>query len=442
MHVARRSLLFAAAGSSALAVGGLVARPATAADPAPTASRVPVPPSGMSPKRLAGYEPYWRQVASHYAMTRKVTNLENGMFGANPRAVRESYADWTERIQHENSWYMRNEYPADADQARSRLARALGCDVGEVAFTRGATEALQTLIGGYRLLKPGDQVGYVDLDYDSMQYAMQWLRDRRGAEVVTAAIPEPATREAVLATYRRLLDDHPRLRLLLLTHLSHRTGLVMPIAEITEMAEKRGVDVIVDAAHSWGQLDFHVTDLKAPFVGFNLHKWIGAPLGGGAIYIRADRLTDIDRHYGDRDWPAGDIRSRIHTGTVNAAAWLAVPAALDFHDAIGAANKEHRLRYLRDRWAQPVRSIPKLQILTPEDPRMYGAITSFRIGGNTTPAQNSAITKYLLDEWGVFTVRRGGIARGDAIRVTPALYNTPADSDRLAAAVRAASAKF
>ncbi|MDA4806460.1 aminotransferase class V-fold PLP-dependent enzyme, partial [Enterobacter hormaechei] len=91
----------------------------------------------------------------------------------------------------------------------------------------------------------------------------------------------------------------------------------MPIREIAEMARARGVDVVVDAAHSWGQMDFKVTDLGADFVGFNLHKWIGAPVGMGFLYIRKERLADIDRDLAVEDWPKDDIRSRVHTGTTN-----------------------------------------------------------------------------------------------------------------------------
>jgi len=314
--------------------------------------------------------------------------------------------------------------------------------VNEIAITRGATEALQVMIGGYNKLKPGDAVAYADLDYDSMQYAMNWLKDRRGVDVITTAIPEPATYQNVIDHYTKLLSDNPRIKLLLLTHISHRTGLKVPISEISRMAAERGVDTVVDAAHSWGHVDFDVKDLNSPFVGFNLHKWIGAPLGCGFLYIQKDRLGDIDRHFADEDFDADDVRSRIHTGTANSANYLSIPAALDFHHAVGAANKFARLQYLRDRWVEQVVDIPNLTVMTPEDRRMYGALTSFRIDGNTTREQSVAITDYLTNEWGVFTVRRGGVAKGEVIRVTPALYNTPQDSDLLARALKAAARRF
>ena len=183
--------------------------------------------------------------------------------------------------------------------------------------------------------------------------------------------------------YTKLLRGNPRITLLLLTHISHRTGLKLPIAEISRMAAQHGVDTIVDAAHSWGHVDFSVRDLESPFVGFNLHKWIGAPLGCGFLYIKKDRLPDIDRHFADEDHDADDVRSRIYTGTANSANYLAVPAALDFHRAVGAANKFARLQYLRDRWVHQVLDVSNLTIMTPEDRRMYGALTSFPIGACT-----------------------------------------------------------
>lgn len=390
----------------------------------------------VAPEELAGNEGYWARVAASYDVTAEVVNLENGYFGVVPGVVLAEYRRRIAEIARRTSYYMRTEFEDDVEAQRHRIAQVAGCDVEEVAITRGATEALQKLIGGYNRLQRGDEVLYVDLDYDSMQYAMKWLADRRGVGVVAGAIPEPATRDVVLGFYERFLAEHPRAKLLLLTHVSHRTGLMLPIKEISAMAAARGVDVIVDAAHSWGQVDFSVRDLGAPFVGFNLHKWMGCPLGVGWMYIAKDRLADIDRDYADEDYPADDIRSRVHTGTANSANYLTISTALAFHEGVGAANKHARLQYLRDRWVNQVRDVRRLQILTPDDPAMYAALTAFRVEGRATKADTSAITTWLLNKHNVFTVRRGGVAEGEVVRVTPALYNSPRDSDRLAKALK------
>jgi selenocysteine lyase/cysteine desulfurase len=77
-----------------------------------------------------------------------------------------------------------------------------------------------------------------------------------------------------------------------------------------------------------------------------------------------------------------------------------------------------------------------VEILTPEEPAMYGTITAFRISGRTSEADNVAIATELMDRHRIFTVRRGGPARGDCVRVTPALFTSCDQLDLLASAVR------
>lgn len=226
---------------------------------------------------------------------------------------------------------------------------------------------------------------------------------------------------------------------MLLTHLNNKTGLIIPTAELTAMARARGAETIVDAAHSFGQCDIRIPDLGADFVGLNLHKWLGAPLGVGAMVIRQHRLGDIDRMLGD-DGPLERIDSRMHTGTMNFATVLTVPAALDTHDAIGGRYKAARVRYLRDVWVRAVRGVPGIEVLTPDDRDSVAAITSFRLHGDGSREGNQALVQRLFDEHRLFTVWRSGVARGDCIRVTPALYNTPDDCERLAAALRSIAA--
>ena len=437
MTLSRRRIV---AGLGALGAAALprIATPHPAmAHPGP-AVELSVPPEG-TPERLAGDETFWRAVARQFHVSPDFVNLENGYYGIMPEPVRRAYHDNVDHLNERNSHLLRTAYRARADEIRDRIAGLLGATRNEIALTRGGTEALQNLISGYRRLRPGDVIMYADLDYHSGQYAMNWLQERRGVRVERIVIPEPATRQAVLDTYERALSRTPQARLLLLSHLNNRTGLVMPVREIVTMARERGVDVIVDAAHSWGQLDFTLADLDADFTVFSLHKWMGVPLGAGFLHIRADRLADIDLLYADATFPATDIRSRVHSGTMNVAPILTVDAALGFHETLGAQVKQARLRLLRERWVRQARELGA-QILTPDEPDMYGAITAFRLPGRTSEADNLAITDELLTRHRIFTVARTGMSGGDAVRVTPALYTSLDDMDRLAAALRDISA--
>ncbi|MGW3352190.1 aminotransferase class V-fold PLP-dependent enzyme [Nonomuraea rubra] len=411
-------------------LGALTALPRDAAAAAVTA------PPGVAPEELARDERFWATVAGQFHVSPDFVNLENGYYGIMPEPVRRAYHRNVDHLNERSSHLLRTSYKPQADKVRDRIAALLGVARNEIALTRGGTEALQNLISGYRRLRPGDGVMYADLDYHSGQYAMNWLRSRRGAHVVSIVIPEPATRQAVLDTYERALRDHPTVKLLLLSHMNNRTGLVTPVREIVTMARRRGVDVIVDAAHSWGQLDFTLADLGADFAVFSLHKWMGVPLGAGFLYVRESRLADIELAYADETYPASDIRSRVHSGTMNVAPFLTVDVALDFHETLGAKNKQARLRFLRDRWVHRLHELGGFDALTPDEPGMYGAITAFRQHGRTTEAGNVALAEELMIRHRIFTVARKGMIGGDAVRVTPALFTSTADVDRLTAALR------
>lgn len=405
-------------------------------DPLPPLNR----PSGPADV-VARDEAYWSRVRAYYRVSERFTNLEAGYYGMMAAPVLAAFHGHIDRVNLDNSYYARRSYDTDLEAARARVAGLVGARPEEIAFTRGATEALQCLIAQYSQLRPGDTVLYSDVDYMAMQHAMNWLASRRGVTVEHFALPEPATRETALAAYDEALARHPRTRLLLLTHLNNKSGLILPVKEIAELARHRGADVVVDAAHSFGQVDITLADLDADFVGFNLHKWLGAPIGAGVMYIKAGRLPDIDRMYADETAPESSINSRIHTGTANFATYLTVPAALDFHAAVGPAYKAARVRLLRDRWVSQVRGTPGIDILTLDDPGSVAAITSFRLHGRGGQAENQAVVAELLDRYGLFTVWRTGLARGDCVRVTPALYNTLADADRLAAALKEIAAR-
>jgi len=385
---------------------------------------------------IASDQKYWQSVRDMYRVSNVPINLENGFWGVMAEPVRAEYLSNINRINLDNSVYARTQFGKDAEAVRNLVSTAVGAKTSEIAFTRGATEALQLIIAGYNKLSHGATVLYSDLDYDSMQYAMNWLADRRGAKVVKFSIPEPATKLNVLHAYKEALEQNPGTALLLLTHVSHRTGLVMPVSEIAAMARKRGVDVVLDAAHSWGQIDFKVSDLGVDFIGFNLHKWIGAPLGVGFMYIAQSRLKDIDRAMADEDWPVDDIRSRVHTGTSNFASLLTVPSALSLHAQIGSYAKEMRLRHLRNYWVGELRKEKNIEILTPDDAAMVAGITSFRIKDRISAADNNLIVSELRDRYGIFSVRRSGVAKGQCVRISPALFTTESDLDRLIFALK------
>lgn len=378
--------------------------------------------------------------ADLYEVDRSIANFDAAYYGAMPRPVHAEYLRHTAWLNRHNSLFLRSALaePRDAALNRSRTAVAelLGCGNDEVALANGGTEALYSLIVNYRPLRAGDAVIMADVDYDEMQHAMAYLAETRNARLVRIALPEPASNANVLAAYEKVLRDTPRAKLLLLTHLSNRSGLIPPVREIVRSAKARGVDVILDSAQAVGQLPFTVDDTGADFIGFSLHKWVGAPLGTGGIYIRRERLGDIAPFLGNKIRDPADIRARILTGTINYAAHLTIPAAIALHNRIRPERKLAHLRALRHYWVERVRELPNLQWQLADEPSLYGAITSFRQRGLTRWEDYQALQARLLKEHRLLIVARRGLDGGPVMRVTPSLFNSFAELDRLVAALR------
>ena len=134
------------------------------------------------------------------------------------------------------------------------------------------------------------------------------------------------------------------------------------------------------------------------------------------------------------------IESRVHSGTVNIASHLTLKTALDYHLQIGPEAKQERLRYLRNQWVSFARSVQGVEVLTPDG--MHGGITSFRIRGRTSSPENSAICQYFWESHNIFSVHRRQLAKGDCIRITPALFTSLEDISRFNVALEGAVKLF
>ncbi|WLH89215.1 aminotransferase class V-fold PLP-dependent enzyme [Pseudomonas sp. FP453] len=383
--------------------------------------------------RNADNEHHWHTVAQRYELEPGPINLENGYFGRMSRVVRAQYLEHVAFINRSNSLYVRQRFEQGENlEIRRQLAELINADPESVAFTRNATEALQSLIRNYNRLQPGDQVLISDLEYDTVKGAMRWLAGVRGVEVIELSHAHPASFDSLVQTYRDAFAQYPRLKLMALTHVTHRTGLVMPVAAIAKAAREHGVDVILDGAHALGQIDFNLAELGIQFAGFNLHKWIGAPLTLGFLYIAPERLADIDPDMGEFHYPISDVRARTSYSTPNFPALMTLPLVFEEHRALGgSAAKGARVNYLRDLWVSQVRPLAGIEVLTSDDPRLYCGITAFKFVGR----DQQVMADRLLKEYDLFTTTRVGAAFGTCIRVTPGLVTSAADINVLVNAI-------
>ena len=380
-------------------------------------------------------EHFWHAIAERYDVAPGPIILENGYFGRMTRDVAQDYQRNIDFINRNNSLPVRQHFDEiQSIEIRDRVAGLLGVAPASVALTSRASDALQSLIRNYNGLQPGDQLLICDLEYHSVAYAMRWVAQQRGLEVIEISHKHPATHESVVTRYREAFERYPRLKLMALTHVTHRTGLVLPVQDIVAAAKEHGVDVILDGAHALGQIEFDLQALGVAFAGYNLHKWIGGPLTLGFMYIDPQRLTDIDPDMGNQHYPEPDIRNRAPYGTTNIPAWLTLPRVLQEHlDMGGTQAKGARLNYLRDLWVSEARKMPGIEVLIEDDPRLRCAITSLRF---THLQDQQPMVERLLKDYNLFTVARDGSACGSCIRITVGFTTTLDDINQLVNALR------
>ena len=160
-------------------------------------------------------------------------------------------------------------------------------------------------------------------------------------------------------------------------------------------------------------------------------------MGVGALYMRRGSLEKIKPYPGEEDPENTEAWTRVHMATSNFASILTIPSALNFHEAIGPANKEARLRYLRSLWTPAADEMSHIEVLGGADEESWTGIGSFRLRGKASKEDAIALQKRMEEQHGIFTVARHGLASGSCVRITPQVFNSKSDMEQLVEKMRA-----
>jgi selenocysteine lyase/cysteine desulfurase len=378
---------------------------------------------------VAADEAFWAAVRSQFRLTGDYINLENGYYCFQPQVVLDAFIDNVRSVNFEAAHYMRTRQFDDKLRARGKLAAFAGCSPEELIITRNTTESLDTVISGFDW-KPGDEAVLANQDYGAMIDMFKLQARRHGMVNRVVDIPmDPQSDDEVVKTYAGALTQ--KTRLLMVPHMVNITGHILPVRAICDMAHARGVPVMVDASHTFAQLDYRIPDLDCDYYGASLHKWLASPLGAGILYVRRDRIEKLWPIYGDESVRADDIRKLNHTGTHPVHTDLTIERSLAYHEMIGSARKEARLRHLQQYWTGQVRGVGKIVMNTPTDAGRSCAIANVGIR-DMKPAD---LARELLEKYRVYTVAIDGAGvRG--VRVTPQVYTSTAELDVFVHALR------
>lgn len=376
----------------------------------------------------ANDEKFWKNLRKkYYNISEEYINLENGYFGVQPMPVLKAFQKNIELVNKELSRFARTEYPAVFTAIRKELSAFLHVSDEELIITKNATEALNVAIQAYPF-KPGDEVILGQLDYPSVIETFQMLEKRGKIKIKYLELPLlPDNEELILNEYAKAITE--KTKVIMLTHISNVNGLIIPIKKITKLAREKNIDTIVDSAHALGHIPFSIPELDADFVGMNLHKWIGNPIGAGVLYVNKKRVSEMQPFFGDTKQAENNILKLAHFGTIPFAVHLTIPTSLKFHQQLGIQRITERLHYLKNVWISELQNHDGVEIVTPA--RLSCGIASFRIKNRPVPES----VQQLMKEFKIFTVARD-IGKEKCIRVTPSVYTLENDVREFIAAIK------
>ncbi|HXW25984.1 MAG TPA: aminotransferase class V-fold PLP-dependent enzyme [Xanthobacteraceae bacterium] len=360
----------------------------------------------------------------------EVAFLNHGSFGATPRAVLAEQERWRARMERHPTHFMSEKLPPALRAAAARLAAFVGSEADDLVFVENATAGCNTVLRSLRLA-PGDEILVTDHGYAAVRKAAEYAAARAGARVVEAAVPFPLDDPAqiVAAVAGRL---GPRTRIAIIDHVTSPTAVVCPVRELAALCRAAGTLVLIDGAHGPGMLSLDIPSLGADWYTGNCHKWLMAPKGSGFLWANPARQADthplvISHGFGNDFTAAFDW-----IGTRDPTAWLAVPAAIDFHERLGGPALRERNAALAREQASELARAWNTERGAPD--ALTGAMAAVRLplreAGTGERAQELRTQLFADHRIEVLVAAFAGALWA---RISAHAYNRPADYARLAA---------
>ncbi len=373
-------------------------------------------------------EPFWRFVADQFSIPETRIYLNNGTLGPAPRVVLDATFEHERRVAAT--------FPPGVhwDDLKMALSEVLGGDTDGWVFPRNTTEGVSFVANGLSL-GPGDEILTTDHEHIGGVSAWELTAARRGVRLTRVSLPVPP------ATSAELLDPildavTPETRVVAVSHVTFTTGAVLPVAELARRLDGTDAILVVDGAHPPGMLRVDLDQLGGDFYASSPHKWLLAPQGNGILYLAPrwrERLWPTVASGGWEDRSMGAQRLN-HLGTFDESRLAGLLAAVRFHQILGPARVEARIRYLRRDLEAGLAGVPGLFLVSPGVTELQSGMVSFGIQG----MDMLTLQRHLAREANVRTRVIGEYGYG-WMRLSTHVYNLPEQLQRTVELVDAAA---
>jgi len=367
---------------------------------------------------------FWYQIKNSYSTSPNIINLNNGGVAPSPIIVQDALDKYNRMCNEAPSYYMWRILDQAREPLRQNLANLAGVDAEEIAINRNSTEALNSIIFGLEF-KAGDEVVLSKQGYPNIinAWKQREQRDKIKLVWVNMEMPLPSEEHAVNLFSEAMTS---RTKLVHVTHVINWNGQIMPVRKIADIAHSKGIEVLVDGAHSFAHLDYKISDLGADYFGTSLHKWLSAPFGSGLLYVKKDKISKIWPLLSAPEPKSDNIRKFENLGTRSFPTEMAIGYALDFHNMITTQRKQKRLQYLKKYWTDNCKDLERFKLNTNTDENYSCGIANFRIEGKE-PAE---VDNFLFEKYKIHCVSINW-ENIVGVRITPNVYTVTSDLDKL-----------
>jgi selenocysteine lyase/cysteine desulfurase len=394
------------------------------------------------PEDIAKDEALWATVRQAYNYSAEVINMASVVRGVMPLLVSDAVTDTLTRV---NEFRPGGNYERISERQatiRGRLAAHVGLTAEEIAVTRNTTDGVTTVIAGLKM-QAGDEILTTTEEHNAYYGILQQRAARDGLKLRCIPLPIAQIPDELAEAIEKALT--PRTKLIFICHI-YMSGQIIPLRRLCDFARQRGIKVLVDGALAFGHIKVNLKELDCDFYAASLHKWGGGPPATGLFYVKREHRAALPPLYGYFDHKTrqaafdGDRMEKFtQFGTHPHASFLSIGQMLDFREAIGQANIQARLHYLKHHWVEQMRDEKRLKLLASSDPALSCSLLSFDVTGG----KRQDITQPLWQQHKILlggAYINGEFGKPESWReitlCNTALFHSPEQLDRFASALK------